>query len=463
MGKIYSYKGNWERLKDEDPKTYSWLKTTMGGEGRDRLESLMGELLGHEFNTRRFDELFMGQLHPQGSEAGFLGAMVGVYMNTNTIVKEVSISEHAMEWDVLDWYSSLFGYDRESYSGNIVEGGTSANLAALWVARERKVMSLRKQGKYKRGQDMVIIAGGMKHYSIDKSARLLGDNILFSPSGTDDFKTSIRDTERILQICQTKNLPVAAIVGLAGETETGLVDDLEGLADLAVKYDTHFHVDAAYGGPFILSKAKDLFSGIDRADSITVDPHKFGYVPYNCAMVLFKDKEYHALIQNKARYLQKEENKGVLGPREERNFGLAARVEGSMGSGGVISAWASMKLFGSEGYAKLLNHGIDLANYAWKLTNQADHIRPLHKPELNGLLIGVNAGTLDPKRRTDLVCITRERLFEETGIYIADTGKLDCGGGCYRTVFPHPFTNEKHIEMMVRNLDRIVAEELIKK
>ena len=79
----------------------------------------------------------MGQIHPQGSKIGILCNFIAAYMNTNTIVKDVSSSEHAMEHEVLDWCAKLFGYDPNNASGNVVSGGTTANIAAMWVAREK--------------------------------------------------------------------------------------------------------------------------------------------------------------------------------------------------------------------------------------------------------------------------------------------------------------------------------------
>ena len=472
LGKIYSYRGDIDKLRQQDPETYLWLNSKMHGEGRQRLRSLMGEVLMREFETRRFDELFMGQLHPQGSEAAILGAMIGIYMNTNTIVKEVSIAEHEMEWEVLDWYAEMFGYDKNTYSGNIVTGGTSANITALWVAREKSKYELQKRDRseyrkhngkversYRVGQKSWFIASGMSHYSISKAVGrgrgLLGDNAFLARAETQGFKTSPKSVEELIIQLRKRGEHVAGVIGLAGETETGLVDNLVDLGEVCRKYGVHFHVDAAYGGPFIMSNASHLFKGIELADSITVDPHKYGFVPYHCGIVLFKDSEAHALVQKDAPYLQEKDNKGILGPREKRNFGLSARIEGSMGSGGAISAWVSMRLFGRKGYASLLNHGIKLAEYAHELVEDSHILRPLHRPELNGLLVGIDSN-LENDRRTDLVARSRQQLFEETGIYIADTGKLDCGGGCFRTVFTHPFTNEHHVEMMVQNLERIV-------
>ena len=119
-----------------------------------------------------------------------------------------------------------------------------------------------------------------------------------------------------------------AIVGLAGETETGMIDDLHGLADVAKKNGVYFHVDAAYGGPFILSRVGHLLQDINQADSITVDPHKLLYTPYQAGAILFKDKRNHMLIEKgmrqQARYLLRNEvRQGHLDEDVIRNFGMS--------------------------------------------------------------------------------------------------------------------------------------------
>src|SRR3989339_278414 len=133
MAQIYATGGDLEKM---DSKTQNWLSKSQDS---DALVEIMGELLHRESATRKFDHKFMGQIHPQGGKVGILANLVAGYMNTNTIVKEVSSSEHRMEHEAVNWLGEMFGYDKEKFSGNIVTDGTLANITALWVAREKKI------------------------------------------------------------------------------------------------------------------------------------------------------------------------------------------------------------------------------------------------------------------------------------------------------------------------------------
>lgn len=384
-------------------------------------------------------------------------------MNTNTIVKDVSSSEHAMEHEVLDWCTKLFGYDPNEASGNIVSGGTTANIAAMWVAREKTIKKLRQRKAYARGQDIVIVGSDMKHYSVTKAGHMLGDNMLVATARSCHLKTSTDDVERILKVCGDKHLNVAAIVGIAGETETGMIDDLNRLADLAEKYDTHFHVDAAYGGPYILTdRVRNKFDGIDRADSITIDPHKLLYTPYPSGIILFKNRRDHALIQNGARYLQQQGNSGLLGPGEDRNFGLSARVEGSMGAHGVLSAWGTIFGLGEERIKTLLDHTIDLTQHALETVSDSEFsgvLRPLHIPETNTLLLGICNSHKYPNKTAEEKALAIKDSLDHRGTYVSVNESVDRGRPAFRTVYMHPYTEIGDVDDMLYSLKEEVKKE----
>jgi len=243
----------------------------------------------------------MGQIHPQGNKVGIIANMVAAYMNTNTIVREVSMAENRMEAEVLTRMAGWFGLPSGEFSGNMTVGGTTANMAAMWVAREKVRQEMQKDGvsgRERRNANFYVIGTEMAHYSIAKAVDMLGGNVIFLKAETDGFKTDPESVERLVRAVvegstrgeeRSREHRVMAIVGLAGETETGEIDDLAALAEIAERYGIHFHVDGAYGGPFVLSKAGHRFAGIDRADSITIDPHKLLYTPYAAGAVLFRD------------------------------------------------------------------------------------------------------------------------------------------------------------------------------
>jgi glutamate/tyrosine decarboxylase-like PLP-dependent enzyme len=450
MAEIYATAGDLSKMSSE---SQYWLGGGVFGED-DRLMQVMGELLMEEVMTRRFDHKFMGQIHPQGNKVGILGNLAAMYMNTNTIVKEVSISEHRMELEVTRNLAEMFGYDVNESSGNVVTGGTLANVAALWAARQKKFKELKDVGLDRRGSRLTILATEMTHYSAEKGCDMLGLNWVKVPM-LENYKMDIRALDTMLANMSKKDLQnVVAVIGLAGETETGLVDDFDWLADVVEKYSVFLHADAAYGGPFILGERRGLFKGISRADSITVDPHKMMYVPYSAGAILFKDKRVHALIQKNARYLQPNGSEGILGDPELRNFGFAGRVEGSMGSGGVISTWATMRLLGNDGLKTLLDHTIELTNCAYNRVLASEVLRPVHEPELNTLLIGLTDLGLNEKETLCLVGAVTEEVFDKYGYYISCNGEVDGGRAAFRLVPMHPFTTTKEIEELISIMEK---------
>jgi len=459
MAQIYATGGDIEKM---DQKTQDWLSRSKDS---DDLVEIMGELLQREIATRKFDHKFMGQIHPSGGKIGILANLVAAYMNTNTIVKEVSMSEHEMELEATDWLIDMFGYDKREASGNIVTDGTLANLAALWVAREKKIKELKETGKWKPGTIMHVLVNDMRHYSIDKACVILGtENVVLTLLPRKGYKTDTEEAKKAIWKINRKGEHVLALVGLAGETETAEVDDLDGLANVASATKTHLHIDAAYGGPFILSSRGGLFKGINRADSITVDPHKMLYVPYQAGAVLFKSRKDHALIQKSARYLQPDDNKGLLGDPVNRNFGFAARVEGSLGAGGVMATWATEKLLGKDGFTALLDHTLELTEYCYVRVNQSELLRPLHVPELNTLLIGLsNNLVLSKEGYSRLVRDVQQAVDQKYGYYVSTNDEVDNGRSAFRFVAMHPWTDIGDVENMVSCLEGEISERLKKK
>lgn len=455
MQAIYASGGRIERM---DSRYQSWLDESVKGGGKN-LETVIGQVLAKETSTRRFDHKFFGQIHPQGSQIGILSNLVAAYMNTNTIVKEVSSAENDMEAEALAWFANIFGYDSREFSGNVVTGGTSANITALWVARDWKIAELEARGEWQSGKKLYVIASDTKHYSIVKACYILGENVEFIETPSEGLKTSPRAIEEAILNLDLENGSIMAIIGTAGGTETGMVDDLNSLADIAQRYCAHFHVDAAYGGPFILSRGGERFSGINRADSITVDPHKMLYVPYSAGVILFKNRTRHARIERSMRdnagYLEKKEVRESM--VESRNFGFS-RLEGSMGSGGVIATWTTIRLLGKDGLAALLNHTLELTRYAYQEVLSSEFLTPLHEPETNTLLIGLRGGVVDKELIKLVMEGAKERLDNIYNYYISTDDEIFDGVPVFRFVAMHPYSTFDDVRGLIRALESEVSQ-----
>lgn len=451
MAQIYAFGGRIDRMS---PEIRTWLESSLRQTPADS-RNVIGKVLYNEAGTRRFDANFMGQIHPQGNQVGIIAHLIAAYMNTNTIVEEVSMAENRMEGEVLEWWANAFGYDKNCFSGNIVTGGTTANLAALWVAREKKEKELKEKGEWKRGLPLYVLKTKRAHYSITKACRILGLIPVNVP--TDRFKTDPKKMERIVERMEATNNAhqIVAVLGLAGQTETGLIDDMSALSSIAKRHHLYLHVDAAYGGPFILSRAGKLLEGINEADSIATDPHKMLYVPYHAGMVLFRDKNTHYLVNKDAI-----ENATYLPIREA--YG-ATRVEGSMGSGGVIATWATMQLLGREGLSQILDHTLDLARCAYERVsaNASAILRPLHLQETNTVLIGLSEALkakLTQTKHDYVLSTAKERLDLSHHVYFGFDKEIDDGRAVLRFVGMHPYTTEQQVVNAITLLEQEIQK-----
>jgi glutamate decarboxylase len=252
----------------------------------------------------------------------------------------------------------------ESTLGAFVEDGTLANLSAMWVARNKRFpktynfKGIESEGfaralqVYEKDR-AVILVSKMGHYSLKKAGGVLGignDNVIRIPIN-DQFQMDTQALEQQIQDLNKQNAAIIAVIAIAGTTETGTIDPIHEIADICQTYDIHFHVDAAWGGPTLLSeKYSGLMSGIERADSVIVDGHKQFYMPMSCGMVYFKDPlamdavAYHSAYVNRPGSVD-------LGIRS---------IAGSRAATSLVLGNA-LEIMGKKGYALLIDHGIELA------------------------------------------------------------------------------------------------------
>jgi len=320
--------------------------------------------------------------------------MVG--LNQNLVKIETSKAFTPLERQVLgmmhrlvyqendDFYQSWMHSANHSL-GAFCSGGTIANITALWVARNNMLKpdgdfkGIARQGLFKAlkhygYEGLAILVSERGHYSLKKSADVLGlgqDSVIAIP--TDEFNRI--DCQALAEQCkalEAQNIKVLSIVGVAGTTETGNIDPLDKMADIAQQYRCHFHVDAAWGGATLLSnKYRHLLSGIERADSVTIDAHKQMYVPMGAGLVVFKNPSSVAAIEHHAEYILRKGSKD-LGSHT---------LEGSR-PGMAMLVYASLHIISRPGYELLINQGIEKANYFADIIDQHSEFELVTRPEL---------------------------------------------------------------------------------
>jgi glutamate decarboxylase len=239
------------------------------------------------------------------------------------------------------------------------------------VDREGLSASLRQHG-YERA---VVVGSSLMHYSLEKAADLLGlgaSGLVRVPVGSDGRVSAVAVREAVAQAEARREL-VIAIVGIAGTTDSGAIDPLAELADVATGAGVHFHVDAAWGGPLLFSdRHRARLDGIERASSITIDGHKQLYLPMGIGMVFFRDPAQARAIEKQAAYIIRA-GSGDLGKRS---------LEGSR-SGMALFLHAALHILGKQGYAHLIDSGIAKARAMASLIAAMPELELLAPPQIN--------------------------------------------------------------------------------
>ena len=319
-----------------------------------------------------------------------------IALNQNLVKIETSKAFTPLERQVLGiLHRLIYGQQDEFYHhwmhsadhslGAFCSGGTIANITALWVARNRLLKpegdfeGIAKQGLFAalthyKYSGLAIFVSERGHYSVKKAADVLGigqDGVIAVKTDNNN-RICLADLELKIAATKAKNIKPLAIIGVAGTTETGTIDPLRKLAQVAQREDCHFHVDAAWGGATLMSNTyRHLLDGIDLADSVTIDAHKQLYVPMGAGMVIFKDPELMSSIQHHAEYILRKGSKD-LGRHT---------LEGSR-SGMAMLLYSCFNVISRPGYELLINQSIEKAQYFSDLIQQQDDFEVVSEPEL---------------------------------------------------------------------------------
>ena len=273
--------------------------------------------------------------------------------------------------------------------GIFASGGTVANATALWCARNASLgpcgsfRGVADEGmeaalRYYRCGGAVIIGSALMHYSMEKAADLLGIGArsLIKVPVDQQCRVSLPALQDALSTCRNRNQHVIALVGVAGSTDSGSVDPLSEMADIASRNRCHFHVDAAWGGPLLFSEQhRYKLSGIERADSVTIDGHKQMYLPTGLGMVLFRSERTPEFVRRHASY--------ALRP-DSADLGKDT-LEGSRGGTGLF-LHAALHIIGRKGYEILIDESMCKARYMADAIGERPEFELLREPESNIIL-----------------------------------------------------------------------------
>lgn len=400
----------------------------------------------------------MGNIHPRfwgwvigtGTPLGMLAEMLAAGMNPN-----VGGGDHIanlVELQVLEWCKEMLGYPAEA-SGLLVSGGSMANLIGLTVARNTQAeFDLRKHGLQASGRKMVLYGSREMHSSIQKAVELLGlgsDALRHIPVNP-DFQIDIRALETAIANDRTAGYQPFCIVGNAGTVNTGAFDDLNTLADICRRERLWFHVDGAFGALAALSPAlRPVVAGMERADSLAFDLHKWMYMPYEVGCILVRRSDDHrrafsltpAYLSHAARGL-------AAGSIWFSDFG----VQLSRGFR-ALKVWMSIKEHGVEKYGRLIQQNVDQAKYLASLVDTAPDMQLLAPVPLNIVCFRFVADGWDDAAQNEL---NEELLIQvhESGIAVPSYTTI---GGRYalRVAITNHRSRHEDFDIFVREVRRL--------
>jgi len=278
-----------------------------------------------------------------------------------------------VENQVIRWIADLVGFPEEA-GGCFVAGGTNGNLSSLVVAREEH----RKKHK-DHSKRLAIICSDQTHSSVKSTAKVMDCKVIVVPTN-DSFQLTRESIENELKIHSEKyrELDIFAIVATAGTTNLGVIDDIYGIAEYAKSNNIWLHVDGAYGGAGLLSpKVKDLFRGIEYADSFIVDPHKWLFAPFDCAAVIYRNKHLASEVHSqKASYLDILHDEEAGDNPSDYAFHLTRRARG-------LPMWFSLSVYGIKAYRQAVESSLNIAIYAADEIKKSSYLTLLIEPSLS--------------------------------------------------------------------------------
>ncbi|TGN31802.1 pyridoxal phosphate-dependent decarboxylase family protein [Aeromicrobium chenweiae] len=333
----------------------------------------------------------------------------------------------AAERMAIRWLCDVVGYPEKAH-GVFVSGGSLANLSALVSARHERVVT---HG----GMPTVVVASASAHSSIRAATSIMGCRVI--SVGTPD--RPLRGDELTAALDSLDPSEVVAVVANAGATNTGAIDALQEIAEICEVRGIWMHVDAAYGGAALLVPGKrDEFAGIEHADSVTIDPHKWLFTPFDCAAVLYLDPTIaRAAHQQRAVYLEAVEDDGADNPADYAAH-LTRRARG-------VPVWASLVANGTDAYVDAVETCLAVADYAAKQIEAIAHLEIVTEPHLSVVLFRRHGWTADDN------ALWSARL-QASGTALVTPTTFE-GESVLRLCFVNPLTTTDDVDLVLKTLE----------
>jgi glutamate/tyrosine decarboxylase-like PLP-dependent enzyme len=417
----------------------------------DVLDELKRDIL--PYATGNTHPRWFGWVHGTGTVEGALAELVAGFMNCN-----VGGRDHGavyVERQVIRWMGDLFGYPADS-SGLLVSGTSVATVIGLAVARESVAPGeMRSGGVAAAPGPLVAYASDGAHVSVRKALELLGlggDSLRRVPADPVSGMNP-HALEKMIATDREAGLHPFCVVGTAGSVTTGAIDDLGALADISARLGLWFHVDAAFGGALILSsRLSPRLAGIERADSLAFDLHKWMHVPYDARCVLVRDAEAHRSTFSADRnYLSRFERGTGAGHPWLTDFG----PELSRGFR-ALKVWVTLRTHGLDRLGAMVEKNCEQATW---LAGRIKDSESFHLAAPTSLNIVCFQAEVPAGARIDSDDLNRKIVMrmQERGIAVPSSAEID-GRLCIRVAITNHRTRREDLEIFLGAIEEIRLE-----
>jgi len=343
------------------------------------------------------------------------------------------------ENEALRWIADLAGLPART-GGTFVSGGTAGNLSALVAARWEWRRRTSPDNDRRRG---LIVAGDSAHSSVAQAARVLDADVVDVPTESSGTMRGEALAATLAELPSTERQRLFAVIATAGTTNSGSIDELDAVADVAAEHDTWLHVDAAYGGAALVApSARPAFVGIERADSLIVDPHKWLFAPFDACALLYRDPSIARSAHTQhAGYLDVlHSGDPATEPWNASDYAhhLTRRARG-------LPFWFSLATYGTAAYADAVETTLRVTRAAAQMLTDAPHTELLFEPQLSIVLFRRTGWQpADYQRWSDRELAAGRAFVTPTSWH---------GEVLLRLCIVNPSTTTEHIAEIIESLD----------